>query len=99
MILAEIGDIRRFESPKQLISYAGLCPGIYQSGNTERNVRNNAVNKWLKWIIYECSGKATMLDPRFQEYYYKIKQRKGFKTARRSRCKKNAHYNVVYAHK
>ena len=42
MILAEIGDIRRFESPKQLISYAGLCPGIYQSGNTERNVRNNA---------------------------------------------------------
>ena len=88
MILAEIGDIRRFESPKQLISYAGLCPGIYRSGNTERNVRNNAVNKWLKWIIYECSGRATMLDSRFQEYYYKIKQRKGFKTARRAVARK-----------
>ena len=48
MILAGIGDVRRFESPKRLISYAGLCPGIYQSGNTERNVRNNAVNKWFE---------------------------------------------------
>jgi len=83
MILAEIGDIKRFKTPKALVSYSGLCPGIYQSGSTERNVRNNAVNKWLKWIIYECSGRATMLDPRFQECYYKVKQRKGFQTARR----------------
>ena len=74
MIMGEIGDIKRFSSPKALISYSGLCPGIYQSGSTERNVRNNAVNKWLKWIIYECSGKATMLDPKFQQYYYKVKQ-------------------------
>jgi transposase len=84
MILAEIGDIKRFKSPKSLVSYAGLCPGIYQSGSTERNVRNNAVNKWLKWIIYECSGRAIMLDQRFQRYYYRVKQRKGFQTARRA---------------
>ena len=88
MILGEIGDIKRFSSPKSLISYSGLCPGIYQSGSTERNVRNNAVNKWLKWIIYECSGKATMLDPKFQKYYYKVKQRKGDKIARRAVARK-----------
>lgn len=88
MILAEIGDIKRFNTPKELVSYAGLCPSIYQSGSTERNVKNNAVNKWLKWILYECSGRATMLDSRFQEYYYKVKQRKGFKTARRAVARK-----------
>ena len=88
MILAEIGDIKRFSSPKALVSYSGLCPGIYQSGSIERNVRNNAVNKWLKWIIYECSGKATMLDPRFQKYYHKVKQRKGFQIARRACARK-----------
>jgi len=88
LILAEIGDIKRFKTPKELVSYAGLCPGIYRSGDMERNVRNQAVNKWLKWIIYECSGRATMLDPRFQGYYYKIKQRKGFKTARRAVARK-----------
>jgi len=88
MVLAEIGDIKRFKTPKELVSYAGLCPGIYQSGDTERNVRNNAVNKWLKWILYECSGRAVMLDPRLQEYFYKVKQRKGFKTARRAVARK-----------
>jgi len=88
MILAEIGDIRRFSSPKELVSYSGLCRGIYQTGSTERTVPNTAVNKWLKWIIYECSGRASMLDSRFQDYYYKIQQRKGFKTARRATARK-----------
>ena len=87
-ILAEIGDIKRFETPKTLVSYSGLCPGIYQSGSTERNVRNNAVNKWLKWIMYECSGRAIMLDPMFQKCYYKVKKRKGFQTARRATARK-----------
>jgi transposase len=88
MILAEIGDIQRFKSPKSLVSYAGLCPGIYQSGSTERNIRNNAVNKWLKWIIYECSGRAIMLDSKFQRYYYQVKQRKGYQTARRATARR-----------
>jgi transposase len=88
MILAEIGDIKRFPSPKELISYAGLCPGIYQTGSTERNVKNNAVNKWLKWIIYECSGRAIMLDPKFQQYFYKVQQRKGYQTGRRAAARK-----------
>lgn len=88
MIIAEIGDIKRFNSPKTLVSYAGLCPGIYQSGNTKKTVRNNMVNKWLKWIIYECSGRASMLTPKFQNYYYKLKEKKGFKTARRATARK-----------
>ena len=45
MILAEIGDIKRFPSSKELVSYAGLCSGIYQTGTTERTVHNTAVNK------------------------------------------------------
>jgi transposase len=88
MILAEIGDIKRFPHAKELVSYAGLCSGIYQTGTTEHPVHNNAVNKWLKWILYECSGRAMMLDQRFQEYYYKIKEKKGFKTARRATARK-----------
>ena len=88
MILAEIGDIKRFPTSKELVSYAGLCSGIYQTGTTERTVHNTAVNKWLKWIIYECSRRAMMLDPKFQKYYYKIKEKKGFKTARRDTARK-----------
>lgn len=89
MILEEIADIKRFKTPKELIMYAGLCPGIYQTGNTERNVKNNAVNKWLKWIITECSGRAsTIKNTRFMHHYAKIKQRKNAAVARRSTARK-----------
>lgn len=88
MILGEIGDIKRFNNPKSLVSYAGLCPGIYQSGSKSHNVANRACNKWLKWIITECSGRAVMLDNRYMRHYYRVKKRKGFKTARRSVARK-----------
>jgi len=89
MIYAEIADINRFNDPKQLIMYAGLCPGVYQTGNTEYNVKNHAVNKHLKWIITECSGRAAIINgTRFQKHYAKINQRKGHKVARRSTARK-----------
>ena len=31
-IAAEIGEISRFESPKKLTGYTGLCPRVNQSG-------------------------------------------------------------------
>ena len=89
MILEEIADIKRFKTPKELVMYAGLCPGIYQTGNTERDVKNNAVNNWLKWIVTECSGRAsTMKNTKFMYHYAKIKQRKNAKVARRSTARK-----------
>lgn len=36
LILAEIGDIKRFETAEQLVSFAGLVPSTYQSGETLR---------------------------------------------------------------
>lgn len=35
MILAEIGDINRFETPDKILAYAGLSPSTYQSGKLE----------------------------------------------------------------
>ena len=32
MILAEVGDFSRFDSPDKVLAYAGLSPSIYQSG-------------------------------------------------------------------
>ena len=33
-ILGELGDITRFDSPKEIIAFCGLDPTIKQSGNT-----------------------------------------------------------------
>ena len=83
MMIAEIGDVSRFQSYKQLISYAGFSPGIYQSANTSYAVHNNAVNKYLKWIITECSGRAAQFCPTYKNLQKKIEKKKGFKVARR----------------
>lgn len=88
MMVEEIADIKRFEGFKQLIGYAGLCPGIYQSADKSHSVQNHAVNKWLKWIVTECAGRATMLDKNYMKLYAKVKQRKGFKVARREVARK-----------
>jgi transposase len=89
MIISEIADINRFKTPKELVMYAGLCPGIYQTGKTEFNVKNNAVNKWLKWILTECSGRASTLpENKFQLHYAQMKLRKNAKVARRSTARK-----------
>ena len=44
-ILAEIGDIQRFESVDKLVAYAGIDPSVYQTGNSKHQKRTcpNAV--------------------------------------------------------
>jgi len=89
MILSEISDIKRFKTPKELVKYTGLCPGKYQTGKTERDVKCHAVNKWLKWIVTECSGRAsTLKNTKFQYHFAKINKRKNSKVARRSTARK-----------
>lgn len=34
MILAEVGDFSRFDSPNKVLAYAGLSPSTYQSGQS-----------------------------------------------------------------
>lgn len=36
VIATELGDVRRFESPRQLMAYVGLVPGEYSSGDRRR---------------------------------------------------------------
>ena len=35
-LIAELGDLRRFDSPRQLMAYLGLVPSEQSSGNTKR---------------------------------------------------------------
>jgi len=52
LIKAEIGDVRRFERSSQLISYVGLSPRTYQSGDSCRYGRlGNWGNRWLRYAI------------------------------------------------
>jgi hypothetical protein len=37
VLVTEIGDFSRFANPEQLMSYLGLAPGSFRSGNSSRN--------------------------------------------------------------
>jgi len=50
LIRAEVGDIRRFAKPSSLVSYAGLSPKTFQSGDScYHGALGHWGNRWLKY--------------------------------------------------
>jgi len=76
-IASEIGDVRRFASPKKLAGYTGLCPLVRQSGGKDRRgplAKNGPA--YLRWALIEAATHAAR-DPRYLERYERTKQRLG----------------------
>lgn len=79
-IIAEIGNINRFESSQKLSSYAGLVPGIKQSGNTLKfGGLIKQSNKDLKTCLIEASWilVRTKEASRFKWFYGNLSKKKG----------------------
>ena len=53
---AELGDIRRFDNPKQLMCFLGLVPSEYSSGEKSKKGRiTKTGNSHVRRILVECS--------------------------------------------
>jgi transposase len=77
VLIAEIGDIERFPSPKPLISYAGLHPKVSQSGESTRHGHiNRKSNSLIRWILVQAAHHAVKKDNRFQRTYQRLIERK-----------------------
>jgi transposase len=82
LIKSEIGDVNRFPDKFKLISYAGLCPSIKQSGNKEiRGHITKQGSRNLRWILIQCSNIAIRHDDHLRSFYQRIKRRRGHKIA------------------
>jgi transposase len=58
-IAAELGDIARFPTPRKLAGYSGLCPRVYQSGESDRRgplAKNGP--RYLRWALVEAATHA-----------------------------------------
>ena len=71
-VLAAIGEVYRFESPKHLASSSGLTPGLEQSGTKNRGKGvSKEGRRELRWAMVEAAQMAVKSDPvwktRFQE--------------------------------
>jgi transposase len=76
-IAAEIGDIERFASPAKLVGYSGLCPRVYQSGQSDRRGHLTKQGpKYLRWALMEAATSACQRPP-YRERYQHTKQRLG----------------------
>jgi transposase len=76
-IAAEIGDIARFPSPRKLAGYTGLCPRVYQSGESDRRGPISRQGpRYLRWALVEATAHAGR-HPAYRERYERTKARLG----------------------
>jgi transposase len=72
-ILAEVGDISRFDSPKKLVAYAGIDPSVRQSGEftgTENHMSKRG-SVYLRRAIWNAATVAAQKNPILSAYYEK----------------------------
>ena len=68
--LAEVGDIRNFQSHKALIAYAGIDPTVYQSGKFQGTSRiSKRGNRHLRRIIYLMTVGVIRVNTLFRDYF------------------------------
>jgi len=69
-ILAELGDLRKYNRFDDLASSVGFVPGVYSSGDTTivKGITPRAKSLLRSYII-EASWQAVRFDPVLQEYY------------------------------
>lgn len=87
MILAEIGDFSRFDSPDKILAYAGLSPSTYQSGQLESSYSHmeKRGSRYLRYALFNAAKFVCNWDPIFAAYLAK-KRAEG------------KHYNVAFSH-
>ena len=72
-ILAEIGQIERFEDQAKLAKYAGLYWKRKQSGSyeSERTSLTRTGNHYLRYYLIEAANSVRRYEPVYNEYYQK----------------------------
>ncbi len=71
VILGEIGDIHRFESPSKLVAYAGIDATVAQSGEFEasHNRMSKRGSPYLRRALFVASNVAVRFDPDLGAFY------------------------------
>ena len=87
MIIAEIGDFSRFDSPDKILAYAGFSPSTYQSGKLDGAYSHmeKRGSRYLRYALYNATKYVCHWDSTFAEYLAK-KRAEG------------KHYNVAISH-
>lgn len=74
IVSAEIGDIKRFPSARQLKAYVGIDPKVTQSGNSAHTGRiTKSGNQYLRHALFLAANVSRLYDPDMKAFYEKKK--------------------------
>jgi transposase len=77
ILLAEIGEVRRFGTAKALFSYAGLVPWVRESaGHSHRGPISRCGSPRLRWVMVEAAHTALRCSPAARRYFERLRRRK-----------------------
>jgi transposase len=73
MIIAEIGDFERFDTPDKILAYAGLSPSTYQSGQLDSAYSHmeKRGSRYLRYALFNATKFVCHWDPTFSAYLAK----------------------------
>jgi len=90
-LLAEIGDIQRFDAPEKLVAYAGIDATVYQTGQFEARQMHMSKrgSPYLRHALWQAASMAILHDEELRAYYdRKRKEGKAHGTALGAVCRK-----------
>jgi transposase len=76
VIMIEIENIKRFQSPKKLVSYFGLHPELKDSGDKKATYRMSKRGRAsMRGALYLCAQTAVLFDSHIKKIYHKHRSR------------------------
>jgi transposase len=82
VILAELGDWRRFGSQAEVASYAGLVPGFRESAGKAKQLGiTKEGSSLLRWVMIEFAWRMVGASRKWGGHYHRLEARVGAKKA------------------
>ena len=91
LIVAELGEVDRFRTAKQVGAYSGLTSRVHQSGShCHRGSISRQGSPWLRWILVQAAMKVIREDAALKNFYTRVRKRASAKIARVATARKLA---------
>lgn len=97
IIITELGDINKFNSPKKVVAFAGIDPVIKESGKSRYGFRiSKRGSKRLREALFQAAFTGSTLNPVIREYY-KRKRSEGKTHKNATICCARKLCHIIYA--
>lgn len=82
VVMAELGDVKRFANAKQVAAYAGLAPGRRESAGKGKDLGiTKEGSRILRWALVQSAWQSIRYSLKWEKIYERLKKTRGAKKA------------------